>query len=133
MHLFPRKLRFATALIVASYWSVLHVAPAAAAVTAPRLSGATAITSPRDADLLAVKRALEHRLVEQKLRDYGVTAAEVEMRLASMSDEELHTLASATRGLPSGGDGVGVLISLLIVVLLIILILKLLNKEIVVR
>jgi hypothetical protein len=50
-----------------------------------------------------------------------------------MSDEELHTLASASRGLPSGGDGVGVLISLLIVVLLIILILKLLNKEIVVR
>jgi anti-sigma factor RsiW len=131
--MFPRRLRCATALIVASYWCVLHVAPAAAAVTAPRLTGATSVACPRDADLIAVKRALEHRLVEQKLRDYGVTAADVEVRLASMSDEELHTLASASRGLPSGGDGVGVLISLLIVVLLIILILKLLNKEIVVR
>jgi hypothetical protein len=131
--MFPRKLRFVTALVVAAYWCVLHVAPAGAAITASRVTGATAITTPRDADMITVQRGLEHRVVEQKLRDYGVAPADVELRLASMSDEELHTLASATRGLPSGGDEVGLLISLLIVVILVIVILKLMNKEIVVK
>jgi len=133
MRLFPKRLRFVTALVVLGWSFVLHVSPAAAALTASQLSGTTAITSQRDADVLAVQRALENRLVAQKLEDYGVAPAEVEARLASMSDEELHTLASATKGLPSGGDSVGLLISLLIVVLLVIVILKLMNKEIVVR
>ena len=53
MRLFPKRLRFVTALVVACYWCVLHVAPAAAAVTASRLTGTTTITSARDADLLA--------------------------------------------------------------------------------
>jgi hypothetical protein len=93
----------------------------------------TTIASARDADVLAVQRALENKVVRQKLADYGVSAAEVEARLASMADEDVHTLATATRGLPSGADGVGTLIGILIIVLLVIVILKLLNKEIVVR
>ena len=133
MRLFPKRLRFMTALVVATYWCVLHVTPAAAAVTASRLTGTTAITSARDADMLAVQRALENRLVAQKLEDYGVTPAEVEVRLASMSDAELHTLASASRGLPSGGDSLGVLVTVLLIILLVILILKLMNRDIVVR
>jgi len=133
MSVFPKRLRCITALVVLSWMFVLHVTPAAAGLASSRLSGATAITSQRDADMIAVQRALEHRLVAQKLADYGVTTDEVQVRLASMSDDELHTLASASKGLPSGGDGIGVLISLLIVVLLVILILKLLNKEIIVK
>lgn len=133
MRLFPKRLRFLTALVVLSWSFVVHVSPAAAALTDSQLTGTTAIASERDADLLAVQRALENRLVAQKLADYGVEPAQVEARLASMSDQELHTLASATKGLPSGGDSVGLLVSLLIVVLLVILIMKLLNKEIVVR
>ena len=87
----------------------------------------------RDADLLVVGRALEHRVVEQKLLDYGVTPDEVQARLATMSDEDLHTLATASAGLPSGGDGLGALVTILIIVLLVTVILKLMNKEIVVK
>lgn len=130
---FPSRLRLVVALLMATYLCVLNVTPAAAGLAASRLTGHTTIDSPRAADLAAVQRALEHRVVAQKLRDYGVTPDQVQLRLASASDQELHQLASATRGLPSGGDGVGTLISLLIVVLLVVLILKLLNKEIVVR
>ncbi len=133
MRLFPKRLRFITALVVVSWFSLLHAAPAAAGLASSRLSGTTAIASPRDADMIAVQRALENKLVVQKLADYGVTPDQVQVRMASMSDQDLHTLASASKGLPSGGDGVGLLISLLIVVLLVILIMKLLNKEIVVR
>jgi hypothetical protein len=133
MRLFPRTLRFWTALVVAAWLGLLDVAPAAAALAPSRPSGTTAIASVRDADLVAARRALEHRLVAQKLRDYGVSPAEVEARLATMSDHDLHTLAAYSKGLPSGGDGVGALIGVLVVILLVIVILKLLNKEIVVR
>jgi hypothetical protein len=133
MRLFPRPLRFGTALLVTAWWSILQVGPAAAGLAPSRTTGETVIASARDADLVTVQRALEHRLVAQKLRDYGVSPDEARLRLASLSDEDLHTLASHSRGLPSGGDGIGALIGILIVVLLVIVILKLLNKEIVVR
>ena len=133
MTTFPRRLRFWTALLLVTWLGAIHVAPAAAGLAPSRASGVTAIASERSADLLLVQRALENRLVAQKLRDYGVAPADVQARLASMSDHDVHTLASATKGLPSGGDGTGTLIGLLLVVLLIILIIKLLNKEIIVR
>ena len=128
-----KTLRFWTAAFLLVYGGALHVAPVAAGLAPSRPSGTTAITSARDADLIAVRRALEHKLVVQKLRDYGVSPADVEIRLAGLTDQDLHTLASSSRGLPSGGDGLGTLVTLLIVILLVILILKLLNKEIIVR
>lgn len=130
---FPRTLRYFTALVLACWWSVLHVAPAAAALAPSRVSGQTAITSTRDADLVIVQRALEHRMVVQKLRDYGVSPEEAQLKVASMSDEDLHTLASASKGLPAGGDALGALVTVLIIILLVIVILKLLNKDIIVK
>jgi len=130
MRCFHRTLRFWTALLMACWWSVLHIAPAAAALAPSRLSGQTAIVSTRDADLLVVQRTLENKLVAQKLRDYGVTPDEAQLKVASMSDEDLHTLATASKGLPSGGDALGALVTVLIIILLVIVILKLMNKDI---
>jgi hypothetical protein len=133
MDAFPRALRFWTALLLAAWWCGIEAAPAVAGLAPSRTSGTTTIASVRDADLLALQRVLEHKVVAGKLRDYGVSPDEAQLRLAKLSDEELHQLASATRGLPTGGDGVGTLIGILIIVLLVIIILKLLNKEIIVR
>ena len=133
MSSFPRPLRFWTAILILAYGCILHAAPVAAGLTASRPTGSTAIASVRDADLAAAQRVLEHRLVAQKLRDYGVSPEEVRQRLERMSDQDLHTLASVSRGLPSGGDGAGTIVTLLIIVLLVIVILKLLNKEIIVK
>jgi hypothetical protein len=133
MRLFPRPLRFWTAVLMLVYLGALDVAPAAAGLAPSTVSGATTIASSRDADLVAVQRMLEHRLVAQKLKDYGVTPEDAQARLASLSDAELHQLATASKGLPTGGDALGALIAVLIVILLVIVILKLLNREIVVR
>ncbi len=133
MRMFPRRLRFWVALVMSLYFGALHVAPACAGLAPSRTSGATTIAAARDADLIVIQRALENRIVAQKLRDYGVSPAKVQARLASMSDQDLHTLATASKGLPSGGDDVGTLIGLLIVILLVILILKLLNKRVIIK
>lgn len=133
MQIFPRRLRFWTALIVVLWMSMLDFGPAMAGLVPSQPSGTTTIVSTRDADMVAAQRLLENKLVAQKLRDYGVNPAEAQIRLASMSDQDLHTLASASKGLPSGGDAVGALIGLLIVVLLVIVILKLVNKEVIIK
>jgi hypothetical protein len=133
MHRFPGPLRFWTALLVVMSMSAIHVAPAAAGLVSSRVSGTTGITTMRDADMLMAQRVLEHKVVAQKLRDYGMTPADAQARLATMSDEDLHTLASASKGLPSGGDGTGAIIGILVVVILVIVVLRLMNREVVVR
>src|ERR1051326_412913 len=102
--LLPRPLFFGTALALLVYWTVLQVAPAAAGLVPSQTTGSTAVASVRDADLGVIQRALEHRLVAQKLHDYGVSTNEVRQRLTTMSDGDVHTLATACKGLPTWGD-----------------------------
>jgi len=133
MKSFPRQLRFWTALLILPCLTALDFGPAMAGLAPSRTSGTTGIASARDADMLVAQRALENKIVAQKLRDYGVATEDARLKLASMSDQDLHTLASATKGLPSGGDATGAIIGVLIVVILVIVILKLMNREVVVK
>ena len=133
MSFFPRRPRIVTALFLLLLMTAFEAAPALAGLAPSRASGVTTIASPRDADLLMAQRALEHKIVAQKLRDYGVDPEAAKLRLANMSDAELHQLATASAGLPSGGDGLGALVTVLIIILLVIVILKLLNKDITIR
>ena len=134
MRMFRGSLGFWTALLSVAWLFSLEAAPALAGLAPSRVSGTTAIASARDADLIAVQRALEHKVLAQKLRDYGVTPDEVKARLATVSDPDLHTLASYSKGLPSGGDDpLGTIISLLVIFILILLILKLLNKKVIIK
>ena len=134
MKSFPRTLRFWTTLLTMLSMSALNFCPAMAGLAPSRSSGQTTIASARDADMLVAQRALENKVVAQKLRDYGVAAEDAQLRLASRSDKDLHTLASASKGLPSGGDGAtGAVIGVLVIVILVIVILKLTHKEVIVR
>jgi hypothetical protein len=134
MRFFPRKLRCWTAMIVILGMSALDFTPAMAGLTPSRTSGASTIASPRDADMVVAQRALENKIVAQKLRDYGVAATDAQLKLATLSDQDLHTLATAYKGLPSGGDGTtGAIIGVLVVVILVIVVLRLMHREVVVK
>ncbi|HOM30215.1 MAG TPA: PA2779 family protein, partial [Deltaproteobacteria bacterium] len=81
-----------------------------------------------------IEKALEMKIVQEKLRAYGLDAQEVKAKLSSMSPTQIHTLARACDDVLAGGDsGLGVVIALLVIVILVIIILKLLNKEIIIR
>lgn len=133
MHGFSKQLRFWTAAVLVVCMVVMEVGPAAAGLAPSSVSGTTGIASSRDADMLVAQRALENKVVAQKLRDYGVAPAEAQARLASLSDADLHTLASSSKGLPSGADGTGAVIGILVVVILVIVVLRLMNRQVVVR
>lgn len=87
----------------------------------------------RAAETAKIQAFLESKVVLQKLMDYGVSKEEAMAKIRSMSDTDLHRLASLTDRAVDGGDTLGVLIGLAILVILVIVIMKLLNKEIIVR
>jgi hypothetical protein len=125
MRLFPAKLRLVTAVFLLLLSSAYDVAPAVAGLAPSSTSGASAITSLRDADLITVRRLLENKLVAQKLADSGVPADRVRAKLSTMSDQDLHTLAVYSSGLPSGGGpvaGLRIVFIVAVIVLLIIVI-----------
>jgi Family of unknown function (DUF6627) len=125
------------ALLLALWFFGLVAFPSlAAASLAPSKTSEGTAPAGREADLQAVRRALELKLVAQKLKDYGVSTSEVEARLPRMSDAEVHQIAMLSKKLPQGGDDVifvGGLVGLLIVILLIILIIKLMHHDVIVR
>ena len=86
----------------------------------------------RQQDMATVQKALEHKLVKQRLSDLGYTEEEIAARLNQLSDQELHSFASQLDSLNPGGDGLGIIIAILVIALLVILILKLWDKRIVV-
>jgi hypothetical protein len=91
-------------------------------------------TDLRAADAAKVQAFLERKVVMQRLVDYGVSPEEAAAKIQSMSDSDLHRLASLTDRVAAGADdAVGVLIGVAILIILIIVIFKLMNKEIIVR
>lgn len=90
--------------------------------------------SIRDADLGKVQAFLEQKIVLQKLADYGVPPQEAMAKIRSMSNQDLHRLASLTDRAAEGTDsGIGILIGIAVLAILIIVIIKLMNKEIIIR
>lgn len=88
----------------------------------------------RAADLTKVQAVLEQKVVMQKLLDYGVSSEEAMAKIRSMSDSDLHRLASLSDRLAAGADsGVGFLIGLAVLVILVLVILMMTNKRVVVR
>jgi hypothetical protein len=65
-----------------------------------------ALTDPaaRDADLAAIARALESRLVAAHLGSLGLSREAVQDRVARLDDAELHRTAQSLAQLAVGGD-----------------------------
>jgi len=88
----------------------------------------------RAADIDKVQTVLEQKVVMQKLLDYGVSSEEAMAKIRSMSDSDLHRLATLADRVAAGSDsGVGILIGLAVLVILVLVILMLMNKRVVVH
>lgn len=101
-----RLRRACVALVSASLVSLGLQAPAAAGV----IGTAEAIAAAQTADpLAAVRGALARADVRERMVSLGVDPAEVDGRLAALTDAELAALADRLDELPAGGDALAVL------------------------
>ena len=86
----------------------------------------TALAGPsagtRVTDVQHIQAQLESKLVAQRLSDVGLTPSEVQDRLASLNDDQLHQVAHSLDGLQPGGELILILaiIGAVVVVLAII-------------
>lgn len=102
-----------------------------AALIGSRLADGSSV-SQRQEQIETIRQALEEKVVAQRLADFGLSAEEVEARLPSMSDEQLHQLAGLSKDIAAGGV-LEAVIAVLLIVFLVVVIIKLVDKEIVIR
>ncbi len=80
----------------------------------------------RQADLARIRGGLENKLVSQRLADLGLTPSQVNERLSTLSDTQVHELASRLDTLIPGGDAtLGIVIALLIIAILVVVLIQL--------
>ena len=84
----------------------------------------------RAADLAKVRTALESRVLQQRLLDYGLSPEETATRINGLSDEQVHQLAANIDALQPGGDALGTLFALALIAGLVVLIIFLLQGRI---
>ncbi len=76
-------------------------------------------TQTRAADLATINSALAREQVRAQFAALGVDAAQIETRVAAMTDAELRSLAGQMQDLPAGSDALAV-IGIVFLVLLIL-------------
>ena len=70
-------------------------------------SRATDQANFREQDLERIQGFLERKIVQQKLRDYGVSPRQAMDKVRRIGDKELHLLASRMERVPDGGSMAG--------------------------
>lgn len=109
--------------------SLISASVRAAKVESQMISPEENASTSREIDELKVRRALENKLVAEKLMSHGLTKEEVSGKLNQMSDEQVHQMASLADRIPAGGNGaIGIVIALLVIFALVLLIIFLYKR-----
>ena len=87
----------------------------------------------RQSELERIQVLLESKLINQRLNDLGLTADEIQARLAQLTDDQIHQIAQRLDSLLIGGDGlVEIVIVLLVVAILVVIFLQITGHKIIV-
>ncbi len=122
--------------VVLASWTLFYNASPALAALAPSKAPTSILLSSntkRQEYIKQIQKALENKIVAQKLKEYGMSPEEVKQKLNTMNNEQLKLLANSSKKLQAGGDGLGLVIAVLVIVLLVVLILRLTGREVVIR
>jgi len=116
-------------LIIAMF--IIGIAPKADAGLAP--SEIIAMSQvDRAADLGKIQKVLEMKMVRERLEKLGFAQDEIQSKLSSLSDRQMHKLALQIDEIKVGGDGFGIVIALLVIAILVVLLIQLTGHRVVV-
>lgn len=101
-------------LLVSGPLSSVH----AAIVTTEQIIGDQAASGGRD----TVARFLQLDAVRDQLASMGVDPAEVEARLAALSDAEITQIAGTIDEMPAGQGSIGIVVGALLIIFLVLLV-----------
>ncbi len=105
----------------------------------PRLEGAMAPSAliassavERAADLDRIQRALETKVVKDRLEALGFTTEEISTKFDNLSDQQVHQLALQIDDLRVGKDAGGVIVALIIIALIVVAVLYFSGRKVIV-
>jgi hypothetical protein len=111
---------------------IIGIAPKVEAGFAPSEAIALAQVD-RAADMDKIQKALETKMIKERLEKLGFTQEEINNRLSQLSDQQIHQLALQLDDLKVGkSDALGVIVALLVIVILVLVILQLTGHRVVV-
>lgn len=87
----------------------------------------------RAADMEKIRQVIETKMVSERLGKLGLTTDEIQSRLSSLGDHQIHKLALQLDELKVGGDGLSILIALLIIAILVVILLRLTGHRVIVK
>ena len=109
-------------VLIAIYMLFFFTAPGISAmISSSANSDVQEAEMVRAGDIDKIQRALENKIVKEKLRVHGLTDEEIDKKLKNASDSQIHLLAQASDKVLAGGS----ILYILLVVLVVILIVKL--------
>lgn len=119
------------ALYLVFAMSIIAITPRVEAGMVPSQLIQTA-TFDREADIERIQKVLEMKVIKDRLESFGYTPNEIRQRLDSLTDHQIHQLAQQIDELRVGGDGLGVVVTLLVIVILVLVILHLTGHKVIV-
>jgi len=88
----------------------------------------------RTADMGKIRQVIEMKMVGERLGKFGLTQNEIQTRLNSLSDQQLHKLALQLDDIKVGRDsGLGIVIALLVIAILVVILLQLTGHRVIVK
>ena len=92
-----------------------------------------ALSLSREADINKIQRALESKMVSQRLSEIGLSRGEINSKLQQLSDADVHQFASQMDSLMPGGDAGVTIILLLVIAILVLVIIQMTGHKIVIK
>ena len=92
-----------------------------------------ALSLSREADINKIQRALESKMVSQRLSELGLSVNEINSRLDDLSDADMHQFATRLDSLMPGGDAGVTIILLLVIAILVLVIIQMTGHKIVIK
>ena len=116
-------------LIIAMF--IIGITPKADAGLAPSAMIAMS-QADRTADLEKIQKVIEVKMVSERLEKLGLAQDEIQARLGSLSDQQIHKLALQIDDIKVGGEVLGVIIALLVIAVLVVVLLQLTGQRVIV-
>ena len=127
-----RGLRQITMFMLVAF-GILSFAPRVDAAYVSNYDMLSTQSDGKDADMDTIQSTLENKLVVERLEALGYSKEEISDRLAMLSPEERHDLATRIDALHSGQGVWGIVIGVLVVVIIVLLILHFTDRRVVVQ
>lgn len=98
-------------------------------------AGQTASSTPsREQSIQNIQKILESKILQQRLKDLGLSPEQISSRVNQLTDDQLHRISSRIDAIQAGGgdDPLGFIIALLVIAILVVVLLQLSGHKVII-